>query len=312
MKVLITSNSFGKFDEGPRQRMLSQGWELVNNRYHHIMNEEEMMGEVPGVDAIILGSDTVSARVLERADKLKIISRYGVGLDNVDLEEAKRRGIKVTVTKNCNTEAVADYAIGLMLAVSRHICEVHDHLKTGNWIKETGIDLCHKTVGVFGLGAIGRQVVSRLQGFGCTILGYDKFIDEAYCKEQGIEVLTPDEIFKRADIITLHIPGNSDGTHFINKRELELMKESAILINTARASLINEEDLLEVLRNKRIYGYGTDVFAQEPNMNPAFTSLDNVVLSPHNAAVSVEAINKMSTTAVDHIMEYFQIEEQEN
>lgn len=309
MKVLITSNSFGKFDKAPRQRMLDKGWELVNNRYHHIMNEEEMMGEVPGVDAIILGSDTVSAKVLEKADKLKIISRYGVGLDNVDLEEAKRRGIKVTVTKNCNTEAVADYAIGLMLAVSRHICNVNEHLKHGDWMKETGVDLCHKTVGVLGLGAIGCQVVQRLQGFGCTILGYDKFIDEAYCQEQGIKVLPLDEIYRRSDIITLHIPGNADGTHFINKRELELMKDSVILINTARASLVNEEDLLEALRNKKIYGYGTDVFAQEPNMNPAFRSLDNVVLSPHNAAVSVEAINKMSNTAVDHILEYFEIEE---
>lgn len=113
----------------------------------------------------ILGSDTVSKKVLDQADSLKIISRYGVGIDNIDLQEAERKGITVTVTKNCNTEAVADYAIGLMLATARHICNVDHSLKKGEWKKETGLDLCHKTVGVIGLGAVGRQVIKRLKGF---------------------------------------------------------------------------------------------------------------------------------------------------
>ena len=177
MKVLITSNSFGKFDPRPREFMEALGWEVTGNRYHHIMNEEEMMGEVPGVDAIILESDTVSKKVLEKADHLKIISRYGVGIDNIDLEEAKKRNIEVTITRNCNTEAVADYALGLILAVTRHICNVDANLKKGVWKKETGLNLCHKTVGVIGLGSIGRQVVKRLKGFDCRILGYDKFPD---------------------------------------------------------------------------------------------------------------------------------------
>ena len=186
MKVLITSNSFGKFDEAPRKRMLDLGWELLDNRYHHIMSEEEMMNEVPGVDAIILGSDIVSKRVLDKADKLKIISRYGVGIDNIDTAEAEKRGIAVTVTKNCNTEAVADYTIALMLATLRHVCNVHSSLQKGIWKKETGMDLCHKTVGVFGLGAIGRQVVKRLKGFECKILGYDIFADEEYCEKGNL------------------------------------------------------------------------------------------------------------------------------
>ena len=279
MKVLITSNSFGKFDEAPRKRMLDLGWELLDNRYHHIMSEEEMMNEVPGVDAIILGSDIVSKRVLDKADKLKIISRYGVGIDNIDTAEAEKRGIAVTVTKNCNTEGI--------------------------WKKETGMDLCHKTVGVFGLGAIGRQVVKRLKGFESKILGYDIFADEEYCEKEGICLLSPQEIFKQADIITLHVPGNADGTHFITQQELELMKPEAVLINTARASLIDETAMVQALRQKRIYGYGTDVFDGEPHMNPEFIGLNNVVCSPHTAAVSVEAVNTMSHAAVEHLMEYF-------
>lgn len=314
MKVLITSNSFGKFDPKPKAFMESLGWEVVGNRYHHIMNEEEMMGEVAGVDAIILGSDIVSKKVLDKADSLKIISRYGVGIDNIDLEECEKRGIKVTVTRNCNTEAVADYTVGLMLATIRHICNVDKNLKVGVWQKETGLDLCHKTVGVVGLGAIGRQVIKRLKGFDCKILGYDKFLDENYCKENDITVMEPEEIFKQADVITLHVPGNPDGTPMIGEKELASMNENTILINTARGSLVDEKALIEALKEHKIYGYGTDVPSGEADeieaIKKRFEGLDNVVLSPHTAAVTVEAVNKMTNTAVDHILEFFDVKKE--
>lgn len=314
MKVLITSNSFGKFDPKPKAFMESLGWEVVGNRYHHIMNEEEMMGEVAGVDAIILGSDIVSKKVLDKADSLKIISRYGVGIDNIDLEECEKRGIKVTVTRNCNTEAVADYTVGLMLATIRHICNVDKNLKAGVWQKETGLDLCHKTVGVVGLGAIGRQVIKRLKGFDCKILGYDKFLDENYCKENDITVMEPEEIFKQADVITLHVPGNPDGTPMIGEKELASMNENTILINTARGSLVDEKALIEALKEHKIYGYGTDVPSGEADeieaIKKRFEELDNVVLSPHTAAVTVEAVNKMTNTAVDHILEFFDVKKE--
>lgn len=314
MKVLITSNSFGKFDPKPKAFMESLGWEVVGNRYHHIMNEEEMMGEVAGVDAIILGSDIVSKKVLDKADSLKIISRYGVGIDNIDLEECEKRGIKVTVTRNCNTEAVADYTVGLMLATIRHICNVDKNLKAGVWQKETGLDLCHKTVGVVGLGAIGRQVIKRLKGFDCKILGYDKFLDENYCKENDITVMEPEEIFKQADVITLHVPGNPDGTPMIGEKELASMNENTILINTARGSLVDEKALIEALKEHKIYGYGTDVPSGEADeieaIKKRFEGLDNVVLSPHTAAVTVEAVNKMTNTAVDHILEFFDVKKE--
>ena len=178
-------------------------------------------------------------------------------------------------------------------------------LAKGDMEKGNRYGLCHKTVGVFGLGAIGRQVVKRLKGFESKILGYDIFADEEYCEKEGICLLSPQEIFKQADIITLHVPGNADGTHFITQQELELMKPEAVLINTARASLIDETAMVQALRQKRIYGYGTDVFDGEPHMNPEFIGLNNVVCSPHTAAVSVEAVNTMSHAAVEHLMEYF-------
>ena len=308
MKILITSNSFGKFDETPKKKMEDLGWELIPNRYHKILGEQEMMQEVQDIDGIILGSDTVNKNVLDNANKLKIISRYGVGIDNIDLEECKRKNIEVTVTKNCNTEAVADYAIGLMLSVLRHICNVNNSLNSGVWKKETGMDLCHKKVGVIGLGSIGRQVIKRLKGFDCKILGYDLYLDEEYCRENDIEVMTPEEIYKDADIITLHTPGNSDGSPMIGEHELAMMSEQTVIINTARASLVDEEAIIKALKAKAIYGYGTDVFQGEPMMNEGFKGLDNVVLSPHNAAVSKEAVNKMSNLAVDNLIAYFEKE----
>lgn len=306
MKILITSNSFGKFDETPRKKMLDLGWNLISNRYHKILGEKEMMQEVQDIDGIILGSDTVNRNVLNCANKLKIISRYGVGIDNIDLEECKNRDIKVTVTKNCNTEAVADYTIGLMLNVLRHICNVNNSLNAGEWRKETGLDLCHKKIGVIGLGSIGRQVIKRLKGFDCKILGYDLYIDQEYCESNNIEIMTPEEIYKNADIITLHTPGNSDGSPMIGQHELEMMNEYTVLINTARASLVDEEALICALKSKKIYGYGTDVFVGEPEINKGFKGLDNVVLSPHNAAVSKEAVNKMSNLAVDNLIDFFE------
>lgn len=302
MKILVTSNSFGKFNSAPKQKMIDMGWEVIPNPYHKIMNEEEMMGVVKDVDGIILGSDIVSKKVLDQANKLKVISRYGVGIDNIDLEECKRRGIEVTVTKNCNTEAVADYAVGLMLATLRHICNVDRSLRSGTWKKETGLNLCHKKVGVIGLGSIGRQVVKRVKGFDCEILGYDLYLDQEYCDANNITVMDPEEIYKNADIITLHTPGNADGSPMIGEKELSMMTEDTVLINTARASLVDEESLITALKDHKIYGYGTDVHANEPIMNEKFKDLDNVVLSPHNAAVSREAVNKMSSTAVENLI----------
>lgn len=309
MRILITSNSFGKYDDSPRRTMESLGWEIIENRYKRIMNEEEMMAEVVDVDGIILGSDPVTKQVLAKANKLKIISRYGVGIDNIDLQEAQARNIQVTVTKNSNSEAVADYAIGLMLATLRHIADVDHKLKEGDWVKETGLDLHGKTVGIFGLGAIGKGVAKRLSGFDCTILGYDLFIDEDFCKQYNVEVCDKETILKEADILSLHIPGNSDGSPFIGKGELQLIKDKAVLINTARASLVDEPLIVEALSSGKLYGYGTDVFSSEPNIPYYFHDLKKAVLSPHMAAVSVEAINKMTTMAVSNLTRYFEKKE---
>ena len=140
--------------------------------------------------------------------------------------------------------------------------------------------MSQKNRSYLGLGSIGRQVIKRLKGFDCKILGFDLYIDQEYCESNDIEIMTPEEIYKNADVITLHTPGNSDGSPMIGQRELEMMNEHTVLINTARASLVDEEALICVLKSKKIYGYGTDVFAGEPVMNDGFKGLDNVVLSP--------------------------------
>ncbi len=308
MKVLITSNSFGKFDKTAKEKLVSQGWEIQTNPYGKIMDEQEMKQVIKDVDAVILGSDPVTESVLKSANRLKIISRYGVGIDNIDVHAAEKRGITITRTVNANADAVADYTIGLMLSTLRHLPQADEKLQQGIWDKKTGLDLCHKVVGVFGLGAIGKGVVRRLRGFGCTIIAYDPYADSEFCAENNVALYEPAAIFKEADVITLHFPGNADGKPFISREELGLMKQSAVIVNTARASLVDEKAVLDAVEQGKLYGYGTDVFSSEPAIPSYFLNKGNVVLSPHMAAVSVGAINRMSQMAVDHILEFFEKE----
>lgn len=304
-RVLITSNSFGKSSPVYEQKLKDSGFEIIHNPLGRILNADEMSQLVSDVDAIILGSDTVNQAVLEKAKRLKIISRYGVGLDNIDLEVARRLGIKVTVTKGCNTEAVADYTVGLMLSALRHISKVDHHLRNQVWKKETGLDLCHKKVGIIGLGAIGKQVVKRLKGFDCHILAFDQYVDEQFCQENGIWISTIDEICQQTNIISLHVPQIEGNPPLIGSRQLALMNSETLLVNTARAGLVDQAALIETLAHQKIYGYASDVFDNEPNIPQELIYFENVVLSPHNAAVSQEAIHKMSALAVENVLNYF-------
>ncbi len=303
MKVLITSNSFGRYDKDPVEMMQNAGWDLIPNPFGRILSEDEMVELIKDVDAVILGSDPVTRKVLENANKLKVISRYGVGTDNIDLETAKRLGITVKIAKDANSEAVADYTIGLMLSTLRHISDTDQHLRNGTWKKYTGLDLCNKTVGVFGLGAIGKGVVKRLSGFGCTILGYDLYEDAEFNSKYNVTLSDAQTIFEKADIISLHIPGNANNQPLIGEDELNILKDTAVIINTARASLVDEKAVVDAINAGKIYGYGTDVFSSEPNIPEIFVGQKNVVLSPHMAAVSVGAINKMSQMAVQNIFD---------
>ncbi|MDP4108481.1 MAG: phosphoglycerate dehydrogenase [Bacillota bacterium] len=302
MKILITPRSYGKEDKEVFSILKNSGIDIILNETGGILDTDTIKRMIAPCDGVILGVDPMSADVIAAAPNLKAISRYGVGTDNIDMNEAARRGIKVSRTAGANSDAVADYAMALMLAVGRRTVLIDEKCRHGSWQKITTQDLSQKTLGIFGLGAIGRKVAQRARGFDMEILAYDVFWDNNYAREHYIKRAEPDEIFEQADYITLHLPLIPETRGFIGRSEIEKMKTNAVLINTARGGLIQEDVLLEALKNGRIYGAGIDVFEEEPPKNPEWLTLPNVVLGSHCAASTPGATIMMGKMATENLL----------
>lgn len=301
-KILITPRSFGQNSSKPWKLLEEKGYEYITNPYGRIMSEEEMMACIEDVDGIILGVDPCSRKVLEKAKSLKCISRYGVGLDNIDMEYAKQNSIVVHRTMGANSNAVADYAFGLMLDVTRKITCIDRECRNGNWKKIKTSEMWNKTIGILGLGAIGKGVAKRSSGFNMNILAYDVYKDEAYAKENNIQYADLETIFKNSDFISLHLPLTEETKDLISYKEFEMMKETAVLVNTARGGVVNEDALYDALLNNKILGAGIDVFEQEPPLNNEFVKLNNIVIGSHCAASTSEAIDNMSIMSTNNLI----------
>lgn len=304
MKVLVTSNSFGRFSNQAKELLEENGFEVVLNKYKRIMNREEFIGEIADADAVILGTEILDEAVLEKAQKLKLVSRYGVGIDNIDTSYLEKNDIGLTVTKNSNNEAVADYTVALMLDVCRGISYADRMLRTEGWKKKEGIDLCNKKVGIIGLGAIGKEVAKRVKGFNCEILAFDLFYDEDFCTQYDIKKASIEEILKEAEVITLHIPADPSYQPLINQESIKQMKNNAVLINTARLQLVDDKAIKEALNAGKLFGYGVDAQLSVEDIDADYYTMDNVTVTPHNAAVTVEASNKMSYISAKNVVNY--------
>lgn len=303
-KVLITPRSFGKYNKDELiEKMKAHDIEPIFNPYGRILTEQEMQDELQGMDGVIVGVDPINTKVMENAKHLKVISKYGVGIDNIDSAYANSKGILVTRTVNANTDAVADYAMTLLMCVARRVVEIDIGCHHEDWTKKEALDVYGKKLGVLGLGAIGKGVVKRATGFDMKIYGYDVVRDEDFLKQYDVEFTDIDTIVKECDFISLHLPLNEKTKHILNKDNLALAKDNLIIINTARGGLIDEEDLYDLLKYHKIYGLGLDVFEIEPPQDSKLLSLPNVVVSSHTAASSKGAINAMSIMAVDNLIE---------
>lgn len=305
MKVLVTPRSFGRNDNSVFKQLEDAGWQVTTNPVDRILTEDEMVDHIKGYDAVILGVDPMNAKILEAADKLKVISRYGVGLDNVDVNFAQSKGIAVYRTVGANANAVADYAFGLMLDVTRKISFIDRECRKGSWHKIKTNEMWGKTIGILGLGAIGKGIAKRASGFNMTILAYDPYVDEEFAKTYGVTYVDLDTLLKKADFISLHLPLTDETRNLISDREFDLMKDEAVIVNTARGAVINEKALYEALKNNKILGAGIDVFDQEPPQHRSFTELDNVVIGSHCAASSNEAIDNMSHIATENLLKHY-------
>jgi len=245
---------------------------------------EDLVKKVAEYEAVIVRSRSkVTREVIEAGGKLKAIGRAGVGLDNVDVETAKAKGIQVYNAPESLTISVAELALGLMIATARNIGYGDRTMRESKWEKKkcTGMELYGKTLGVVGFGRIGREVALRARAMGMEVLAYDPAITVEDAREYNARLSEVDELLANSDIVTLHIPANEKTKGFMNKERLDKMKKTAYLINTARGAVVDEKALIEALKNGTIRGAGLDVFENEPLTESELTKLDNVVLTPH-------------------------------
>ena len=301
-KILATPRSYGKNMPELFGQLEAAGYEVVRNSTGGILEKEQMKALIADCSGIIVGVDPLDAEVLSCAPRLRAIAKYGVGVDNIDLDYCKAHGIKVSRTVGANSEAVADYAMTLIMAVARKAVMIDRKCRGRDWSKISTRDVSGATLGLFGLGAIGKHVAKRAQGFGMKVLAFDPYWPEEYARENNIIRADAETIFREADFISLHLPLMESTCNFVGEKEIAMMKRDAVIINTARGGLIDEAALLKALKEGRIYGAGIDAFAQEPPEDPAWFELDNVVIGSHCAASTTGATRNMGCMATQNIL----------
>ncbi|MEM2429193.1 MAG: hydroxyacid dehydrogenase [Nitrososphaerales archaeon] len=270
--------------------------------------EDRLIEEIKGVDAIIITSQHhITKRVIEAADKLKIIVKYGSkpGIDNVDLEAAIKKGIIVSYTPQANSDSVAEHTITLMLALLKKLNIFSQRLKNGLWRdrKLLGYELLGKTVGIIGLGAVGYKVAEKIKGFGVKLLAYDPYVSNERAESVGAKLVDLNVLLKESDIVTIHATLTKETTHLIGERELRMMKKSAIIVNTARGAIIDEKSLIKALKEGWIAGAALDVFEEEPlNPDNPLLKMDNVIATPHAASCTYEAWRREGFMAAEEVL----------
>ncbi|ADD09228.1 D-2-hydroxyacid dehydrogenase [Candidatus Aciduliprofundum boonei] len=289
-----------------------EGVELLKKEGFEVVDltglpKDELSNHVRDLDAIIVRSATkVRKEMIDAAEKLKAIGRAGVGLDNIDVEYAKSKGIKVINTPGATSISVAELTIGLILAVMRKIAYADREMRNGAWPKKKckGIEMYGKTLGIIGIGRIGREVAKRATAFGMKVIYYDVYRpDESTEKELAIEFRELDALVSEADVITLHLPLTPETKHLINKERIEMMKDGAIIINAARGGIVDENALYEALKSGKLYGAALDVYENEPLKESKLFELDNIVLTPHIGAQAKEGQTRAGIEVAKKIAE---------
>jgi D-3-phosphoglycerate dehydrogenase len=288
-----------------REPIAEAGVELLRERFDvDVEPNGDLSEQISGYDAIVIRSATkLTADVLERAERLKVIGRAGVGVDNVDVEAATRRGIVVANAPESTVVSAAEHTIGLLVALSRNIPQAHAALKQGRWERGRygGIELEGKTLGVLGFGRIGQQVARRALGLGMRVVAYDPFVARERFRELGVErVESSDDVYGAADFLTLHLPLTDDTRGSVGREAFAKMRDGVRLINAARGELVDEAALLEALRSNRVAAAALDVFSAEPYQGPLL-ELDNVVLTPHLAASTEEAQDRAGVIVAEQV-----------
>ncbi len=269
------------------------------------MTEEELIKEIPQYKALIVRSATkVTAKVLEAAKQLVVVGRAGVGVDNIDLEAATRQGIMVVNAPDGNTIAATEHTIAMMLALARNIPQAMGKLKEGVWDRKSylGVELRDKTLGILGLGRIGSAVAKRAHALEMKIVAYDPYITEEKAGTLAVELVSLEELYKRSDFITIHMPKTKESYHMINEETIGIMKEGVRIINCARGGIIDEKALYNAMKSDKVAGAALDVFETEPNTESPLLELDNFIATPHLGASTLEAQLNVAVDVAEEIV----------
>lgn len=261
----------------------------------------EFLGDAP---LAIIGLDEVSALVFEKCPRLAIIARNGVGLDNVDLAAASDHGVIITAPYGANSISVAELTFGLLLAVQRGIVATHNRVQQGVWRREIGVELAGKTLGIIGLGRIGKQVARRALAFEMTVIAHDIAPDMHFAAAHGIEYVSLDELLQSADVVSLHVPLTPLTQHLIHGERLRTMRRHAVLINTARGAVVDAQALAQALDDRLIAGAGLDVHTVEGQVEDYLRHRDNVVMTTHLGAYTHDSLRKTTRAAVRSLVQY--------
>ncbi len=297
--VAVSVSSFGAEDEAPLELLREAGARVVPNPHGRKLSEAEAAELLSDADGVIAGTEPLTADVIAGAPRLRVISRVGAGLENVDLDAAEQRGVAVRNTPEAVTDAVAELTLAGILAVLRKVPAMDSELRTGEWRRQMGGLLKGRTVGIVGCGRVGRRVAELLAPFGANVIACDPAPDSAAVSATGAELVEPEALFAAADIVTLHASGGA--SPLIGAEQLAKMKPGAILANAARGDLVDENALVQALEEGRLGGAYLDTFSEEPYEGP-LRGLANVVLTPHAGSYAREARIQMETEAVQNLL----------
>jgi D-3-phosphoglycerate dehydrogenase len=301
-RIVITAAALTQGNNPVLESLREKGYEPIVHRGTGPPSREALREYLAGAVGMIAGMEPIDAPVLDAAPDLRVISRFGVGYDNNDLEAATQRGIVVTYVPDAMVDAVADLTMGLLLSVARRIPEMDRAVKAGEWTRLLGVDVARRTLGIVGTGRIGMAVAERARGFRMRLLGCDTVPNAAFVETLGGDYVGLEELLQAADFVTLHLPLTPETHHAIGAEQLAQMKPTACLINAARGSLVDTVALEAALREGRLRGAALDVYEQEPPGALPLLALPNVVSTPHVASFTDGAITRMARAALGNLM----------
>lgn len=301
LKVLISTASFAEHDRAPLNLLESNGFQVILNPHKRKLKPDEVVELAKDCDGIIAGVEQLTEDVFKKLPKLRAVSRCGVGTDNVDLEAARKRGITVSSTPNAPTQSVAELTVTLILNLLRHVSLLDRRVHSGTWSREMGRLLSGKSVGIVGLGRVGKRVAELLRPFGVKILATEPNPDKKWVEENKISLTSIEDLLRESDVVTLHIPYSKQNLNLINTEKLKMMKRGSILINTSRGGLVDESALRQALLNGRLGGAALDVMEVEPYNGP-LKDIDSVILTPHIGSYALEARVQMEMEAAKNLI----------